>query len=302
MFCLFILKGFKMEKVSIVVINYNDKLRINRAIDSAINQTYQNKEIIIVDDGSDNDTRKLYKKYLNNSNVKFVQLERNDLNLRTPSRARNEGFKVCTGEYVCFLDSDNYFSKDFVNEMYKTGADVAFCNWEIIGKKPYKIEIENVWDLKTEVLENYLRFTHLDHQCLLIKKDILKKLNDNGLPYDVRLPRSQDCDVIVGLCLLTKNWKHVQKNLFTFETHEEDQMKQFASIHGKTLWTLKRGLNIQWLLGVISQNQGLIISYYKAIKDFSENKEWEEDYNKSEFKEFFEQSIEKIIGERKEKI
>jgi len=52
-------------KVSIVIINYNDKLRIDRAINSALNQTYRYKEVIVVDDGSDNETRDIYKKYKN---------------------------------------------------------------------------------------------------------------------------------------------------------------------------------------------------------------------------------------------
>jgi len=288
-----------MQKVSIIIINYNDKLRIKRAIDSALNQTWSNKEVILVDDGSDEETRALYEEYdFFNGTFKLVQLERDDKNARTPSRARNEGFKVSTGEYVCFLDSDNYFDKTFVEEMMKPCKPVTFCNWEIIGIQKYNVEIEKVWDMSKPVLHNYLQFTHLDHQCILVKRDLLTQLNGDNLPYDVRFPRSQDCDLLVGLMMLTEDWELVPKKLFTFEKHEEAQMKQYASIHGKTLWTLKRGLNIQWLSGLIAKDAMLMLSFYKAIKDFTTSKEWKEDFEKSEFKMFIEQHGKILKGER----
>jgi glycosyltransferase involved in cell wall biosynthesis len=286
-----------MQKVSLIVINYNDKLRVRRAIDSALNQTYPNKEIIVVDDGSDKETREIYKDY---NDINLVQLERDDLAARTPSRARNEGFKKCTGDYVCFLDSDNYFNTKFVEEMMKPRKDVTFCNWSIVGLSPYEVRIDKVWNLSNPVLQNYLQFTHLDHQCILVKRDLLTQLNDDGLPYDVRFPRSQDCDLLVGLMMLTDNWELVPKDLFTFETHEQDQMKQYASIHGKTLWTLKRGLNIHWLAGIISKEPMLMLSFYQAVKDFTTNKEWEKEFNDSEFKLFLEDFTKKLNGERTE--
>ena len=288
-----------MKRVSIVVINYNDKIRVQRAIDSALNQSYKNTEVIVVDDGSNEETRAMYKKY--DDEIRLIQLEREDNTARTPSGARNAGFLECSGKYVMFLDSDNYIHSDFVKECMKTGSDVAFVNWEIVGREPYKVEIEKVWNQKVGVMQNYLQYTHLDHQCMLVKKELLGKLNPNGLPYDVRLPRSQDCDFIIGLMLLTEDWKHIPINLFTFEKHEVDQMKQYASIHGKTLWTLKRGLNIQWLAGIISRDSMLMLSFYQAINDFMNKEEWAEDYKKSEFKLYFEQFSSILSGERKEK-
>lgn len=285
-----------MQKVSIIVINYNDKLRVRRAIDSALNQTYGNVEVVVVDDGSDKETREIYKDY----DINLIQLERDDITARTPSRARNEGFKCCTGDYVAFLDSDNYFDKTFVEEMLKPLKDVMFCNWDIIGLEPYSVDIDKVWNLKNSVMQNYLQFTHLDHQCILAKRELLEKLNSNGLPYDERLPRSQDCDFLVGLMMLSNSWELVPKKLFTFETHEKDQMKQYASIHGKTLWTLKRGINIHWLAGIISKEPMLMLSFYEAIKDFTTSEEWKDEYNESEFKMFYKDFLEKLGGERTE--
>jgi glycosyltransferase involved in cell wall biosynthesis len=288
----------QMDKISIVCINYNDKLRVKRAIDSALNQTHKDVEVIVVDDGSDEATRKLYEPY--SGMIKLVQLERDDDTARTPSRARNAGIKEAQGEYICFLDSDNYYAPGFVAELHKLSKDVAFCNWQIVGKQDYKVNIERVWDFNKissqenmGVLENYLKHTHLDHQCLLIKKSYLDTVGH----YDERLPRSQDCDLIVRLILGGGFWAFTPKNLFTFEKHEDDQMKTVASIHGKALWSLKNNVNINWLSNMAMQSPYYLLSLVQAIEDFKTKPEWAEEYNKSDFKKFIEHHSQVLSGE-----
>ena len=279
--------------VSIIIINYNDKKRIRRAINSALNQTYNDIEVIMVDDGSDKETREIYKEF---SAIKVVQLERDDLQARTPSRARNAGIEASKGDYICVLDSDNYFASTYIEDLVKLNADVAYCNWEIVGKQEYKVNIEQVWDQGKSILENYLKHTHLDHQCILIKREYLDKCGH----YDERLPRSQDCDLLVRLMLNDGKWAHCSKKLFTFEKHEDDQMKTIASLYGKTLWTLKNNINYTWLMGICSQSPYYLASFIKGIKDFTENKEWKEEFNNSQFKEMLLSHNEILTGEKQE--
>jgi glycosyltransferase involved in cell wall biosynthesis len=278
-----------MKKVSIVVINYNDKIRVIRAIESAINQTYKNTEVIIVDDGSDDETRALYKPY---SGTKLIQLERDDVTARTPSRARNAGIKEATGEYICFLDSDNYYDTTFVEMCMKDIKDIAFVNWQIVGKQTLKVNVEQVWDFQQPILQNYLQFQHLDHQCLLIKKALVEQVGC----YDERLPRSQDCDLIVRLIMADSHFQHVQKYLFTFEKHEDDQQKQVASIHGKALWSLKNNLNLGWMAH-FCRDVGNILSIKRAIEDFTTLDVWKKEFNKSEFKAVFDEHSKKLCEE-----
>jgi len=282
-------------KVSIILINFNDKVRVQRAIESAINQTYQNKEVILVDDGSDKETKKIYHKYA--ENLKVIHLHRNDPTDRTPSKARNAGIKEAKGDYICFLDSDNYYSHDFVNEMMKQPADVMMCNWDIIGKENYSVEIQKVWSFNDPLLQNYIRFQHLDHQCLLIKMEYFKKLDHF---YDTRLPRSQDCDLICRLMQLGGKFQHLEKKLFVFEKHEDDQTKAHASIHGKTLWTLKNGLNPAWLFQMAKDNISMIFTVHQGIRDFLENDEWAEDRKKRGIEDIYSTICKKIGAETKE--
>lgn len=272
-------------KVSMIIINYNDKVRVKRAIESAVNQTHKDVEVIIVDDGSDAETREIYKEFegvkAGNNPLTLCQLERDDKAKRTPSRARNKGIETATGEYICFLDSDNYYDEHFIEECLKYDAEVYYCNWQIFGKQNLDVNIEQVWKLDRPILENYLLTTHLDHQCLLIKKSVLDKVGG----YDERLPRSQDCDMIARLMLESKKWVHIPKRLFYFEKHEDDQMKTVASIHGKMLWTLKLGIAWDFLIQRMIGNPILFLAMIKAYNDFTTLPEWKEDFEKSKYKE-----------------
>lgn len=267
-----------LKKISLIIINYNDDVRIGRAIDCCLEQTYKDVEVIVVDDGSNEKTRKEYLRY--GDKIKLVQLERKDAHERNPSRPRNKGIEIATGEYIAFLDSDNFWSRDFCECMLKDIKDVAFCDWEIFGKQSYKVNIEKVWDFKKDVMTNYISSTHLDHQCIVVKTDIVKEIGC----YDERLARSQDCDFLIRLMKRCNNWNYIDKFLFHFEKHEEDQMKTVASIYGKTLWFLKNDLNIAVLMNGYARDYNTALSVHRAIYDFENSPIWEKDYNKSEFK------------------
>lgn len=289
-------------KASIIIINYNDKLRVGRAIESALNQTYNDVEVVVVDDGSDDETKEIYKKY--EGKISLLEIARTDQSARTPSYARNCGFDASTGEYVAFLDSDNYYEPEFIEEMIKEHNDVTMCNWAIIGKQDYKVNIERVWNPQQKDINNYLEKTHLDHQCLLVKRVVLKGICKDGEAknlYDTRLPRSQDCDLIVRLMMGGHQFKLVTKKLFVFEKHEEDQMKQLASVHGKVLWTLKNDLPMSWLTQMLT-TEGLALSYVKGINDFTNNPEWKEDYDKSAHKKMSAEHDKVLYKERTENV
>jgi len=261
------------KKVSIVVINYNDKVRVQRAIDSCLNQTWKDIEVILVDDGSTKEVRDLYLPY--KDKIKLVQLERTSVTERNPGRARNRGADVATGDYICFLDSDDYYDTKFVEELVKDDHPISFCDWEIIGFQQVKIKIGSVWDMSKGVLDNYLAHNHLSHSCMMIKKDLFDLVGR----YDERLPlqRSEDCDLIVRLCINGSSWHYVEKNLFFVEKHETDQMKTLASIYGKTLWTLKNGMSPNWMFGWLNQNPLFVFLFNKAITDFLTDPIWEKD-------------------------
>lgn len=117
--------------ISVIVPIYNVEKYLNKCVDSIINQTYKNLEIILVDDGSPDKCPELCDIYAQkDKRIKVVHKENGGL-----SDARNAGMAVASGEYVSFIDSDDYIELNMLSDLYdcivKDNSDVAACgvNW-----------------------------------------------------------------------------------------------------------------------------------------------------------------------------
>lgn len=103
-------------KVSIITPTYNCARFIGETIESVINQTYQDWEMIIVDDCSSDNTEEIVKKYSKDDNrIKYVKLEQNS----GAAMARNKAMELATGKYMAFLDSDDIWTKDKLDKQIK---------------------------------------------------------------------------------------------------------------------------------------------------------------------------------------
>jgi glycosyltransferase involved in cell wall biosynthesis len=100
------------EKVSIVLPTYNGAKYLRQSIDSCLNQTYKNIELIIVDDGSVDETSAIIKSYQDER----VRCVRHAKNKRLP-HALNTGFSMATGEYLTWTSDDNYYAEDAIESM-----------------------------------------------------------------------------------------------------------------------------------------------------------------------------------------
>ncbi len=150
------------DVVSIITPTYNRGYVIEKALESAMSQTYPHWELIIVDDGSSDNTDKVLEKYLEDERVVVVHKKHEGV-----GAARNAGIKLAHGDYVAFLDSDDIWDKDFLKVMlyHMKNADercgILYCdhilydeNSEIIRKQhdPFsygKIMEEPIIDLCT---------------------------------------------------------------------------------------------------------------------------------------------------------
>ena len=104
-----------MPKVSVIVPVYNVEQYLSRCLTSLINQTLEDIEIIVVNDGSTDGSERIIKEYKrNNSKIIAVNKENGGL-----SSARNFGLYYATGEYVAFLDSDDYVDRNIYKKMYE---------------------------------------------------------------------------------------------------------------------------------------------------------------------------------------
>ncbi|MCA9748225.1 MAG: glycosyltransferase [Romboutsia sp.] len=106
---------FFKPKVSIIIPFYNRIDNTISALESAINQTYKNIEVLLIDDCSTDDTDRIIKYIKNKNNVKLITQNNN----KGPAVARNRGILEATGEYIAFLDSDDVFSHEKIEEQLK---------------------------------------------------------------------------------------------------------------------------------------------------------------------------------------
>lgn len=142
----------KQPLISIIVPCYNTKDYIEQCLDSLIHQSYKNLEIILVNDGSTDDTDAKIQPYLSDDRIRYIIQENKGL-----SGARNTGLDIMKGEYVCFVDSDDFLHKDYVKTLYenliKTDVDISICDFLLYyDDAPVDIEtlpVEETLDVKS---------------------------------------------------------------------------------------------------------------------------------------------------------
>ena len=118
--------------VSVIVPVYNVAPYLREALDSVVNQTYKDLEIIIVDDGSDDGSASICEEYASSDpRIKLIHQANNGL-----SGARNTGLESATGDFVSFVDSDDSVSPVFieklVNAINSASASIAICRYSAI--------------------------------------------------------------------------------------------------------------------------------------------------------------------------
>ena len=185
------------EKISIIVPVYNVEKYLPRCVDSLIQQTYSNIEIILVEDGATDSSDAICDTYQKkDSRIKVIHKKNGGL-----SDARNKGIEIATGEYVACVDSDDYVTSDMYEILLKnlkeTNSDISIGNYKMIANEENRKEDRtyhyDVIEDKTAMMVNLL-----EHPCIqnyawnkLYKRELFdnvyypygKKMEDLGTTY-----------------------------------------------------------------------------------------------------------------------
>lgn len=117
------------EKISIIVPVFNTEKYVKKSISSILNQSYKNIELIIINDGSTDNSEKIIKELIrNNKNIKYKKIKNSGV-----AHARNVALEMATGSYVGFVDSDDFIDKKMYETLYKTArdedSDIVTCSY-----------------------------------------------------------------------------------------------------------------------------------------------------------------------------
>lgn len=143
----------KDYKISVIIPVYNVETYLKQSIDSILNQTYQNYEVILIDDGSTDDSSQICDLYAKvNDKISVIHTQNQGL-----SAARNLGTKKAQGDYIFYLDSDDYVKENILERMVcfveKYDADIVCGNY--IYTYPDKTDIAIIEEKEYEIFDNY---------------------------------------------------------------------------------------------------------------------------------------------------
>lgn len=191
-----------MSKISIVVPVYNSGKYLDRCLKSIINQTYSNIEILLIDDGSTDNSLEICNQFaIKDKRIKVFHKENNGV-----SAARNDGIDYSTGDYIAFVDSDDYLELDMYDRMMKINdkfdCDIIMCDCykeSSLNKEIFSHNIRSGYYDRSMLIKEYfptlLMTNSVDYpptisNCVcLFKKDVIIK---NNIRYEVGIRFSED--------------------------------------------------------------------------------------------------------------
>jgi glycosyltransferase involved in cell wall biosynthesis len=207
--------------VSIIIPTYNYAAYIGKAVDSALKQTYTNIEIIVVDDGSTDNTKEVLQKY----GDKLVYIRQDN---QGAAAARNRGLAAARGDYICFLDADDVYYPDnivkkvsFLEE--NQSFDWCYSNWvwvddagkEIMRGDEPEVSLAHIQG-QGDVLALALQGYRLGTNVFMFRKTLTDKLQG----FDVRLKVLEDYDYYLRAAALGK-LGYINQVLCAIYQHED---------------------------------------------------------------------------------
>lgn len=210
-----------MLKLSIIIPIYQVEKYLEKCLESATNQTIDQYEIVLINDGSKDGSEKIAKQYLDKYPEKIRYFYQENAG---QASARNLGIKEAKGEYIAFLDSDDYVEKEAYQKVYEFAKEkdldiVCFPFWEeAIGGK--RIIQNDNWQSKENDIRYILNETSPCNK--IIKREIFTKNQISFLESYIY----EDLELIPRLLLYTDKVGYLDEPLYYYVIHEDSTMRQ----------------------------------------------------------------------------
>lgn len=215
----------KTTEISIIIPFYNASDFLSETINSVINQTFKNWEIILINDGSTDNSVEIVKKYITNNVFLY---EQSNLGV---SMARNTGLKKAKGKYVVFLDADDILSETFLESRYlflESNKEYGYCCSNIIMFKDHPENI--IWNHKgifDNVSYNLLNYTESFESVpsnYMFRKDVIA---NNKILFNPILSSTADRFFLLELSQFTKGG-FIENAPIWYRNHQKSMSSQLS--------------------------------------------------------------------------
>jgi len=207
------------ELISIVIPTYNHAHYLERCLKSIANQTIKNYEIILIDNHSTDNTKKIINKF-KNLPIKYLLIKNEGIY----AKSRNLGIKNSSGNIIAFLDSDDWWKNNKLFECYeyiKKGYDMVYHDLEVVNqdnqRKQKYLRGRVLKDPKFKDL--IINGNQINNSSVVIKKEVLQKIkfiNENK-----NMKAAEDYNTWIKVCLNNFKVFYLNKNLGFYQHHDE---------------------------------------------------------------------------------
>ncbi len=195
---------------SVIIPTYNRAQKLKRAIESVETQTFKDFELIVCDDGSTDETRDIVASFKNKLNLTYLYEE----NWGGPARPRNNGLKVAQGEWICFLDADDWWypRKLEISSQYLFESDIIYHDLDIYPRRLIQLTRKSGRPIKNKAFVDLMtRPNAIPHSSVVVRRDLV--VEAGGFSEDKELIAVEDYDLWLKIARLTEHFTYIPESL-----------------------------------------------------------------------------------------
>jgi glycosyltransferase involved in cell wall biosynthesis len=215
--------------VSVIIPTYNHARYLGRALQSVVDQTYVNWEVIVIDNHSTDNTDELVASF-SDPRITYLKIHNNGI----IARSRNKGINIAKGEWIAFLDSDDWWAVEKLQILFESiseNVDLIYHDLEVVNDHPRFFSRKKIksWQVKTPALMNLL----LEGNCIgnssvVVRKSLLEQIG--GLNESPEVIAAEDYNTWLRIAQLTDQFLYLPRRLGYYFIHDQGMSQKDMSI------------------------------------------------------------------------